>query len=185
MPPSAPPSPPALLTLIVRKVIAADDEEKGRHTLIALFTLLMVVWSSLFVEGWKRRAKLVSLDWGISASGAEKMQAAMPLHVKFKEEAIKPGFYTEDGARLRCVSPIRFAPHTLHRRRAIASPSSTNEAGSWIIGWRASVLITPAQACGCILTPPRSRGRSSGVEGGADPCERRRASTVRRRTTAT
>ena len=78
---------------------ASDEpspERVAKESLTALYALFMSVWAALFVERWKRRAKLLCLDWDVIGQGASA-NARLPLHPKFKEDAVKEGFYTAEG----------------------------------------------------------------------------------------
>jgi len=37
----------------------------ARESLTALYALFMSLWAAFFVERWKRRAKLLCLDWDV------------------------------------------------------------------------------------------------------------------------
>ena len=78
---------------------ASDEpspERVAKEALTALYALFMSVWAALFVERWKRRAKLLCLDWDVIGQGASTT-TRLPLHPQFKEDAVKPGFYTAEG----------------------------------------------------------------------------------------
>ena len=68
----------------------------ARESLTALYALFMSLWAAFFVERWKRRAKLLCLDWDVIGQGASTT-TRLPLHPKFKEDAVKHGFYTAEG----------------------------------------------------------------------------------------
>ena len=75
---------------------APSPERVAKESLTALYALFMSVWAALFVERWKRRAKLLCLDWDVIGQGASTT-TRLPLHPNFKEDAVKPGFYTAEG----------------------------------------------------------------------------------------
>ena len=73
-----------------------SPERMAKESLTALYALFMSVWAAFFVERWKRRAKLLCLDWDVIGQGASST-TRLPLHPKFKEDAVRPGFYTAEG----------------------------------------------------------------------------------------
>eukprot|EP00965_Chrysotila_dentata_P004126 133565-Pleurochrysis_carterae.AAC.2 len=92
---------------------ASDDQEcrreytLARNVLLLFFALLLMIWGTLFLEGWKRRVKSLSLDWGLLNASGQAVRPAMlsgaATHQKFKEDDIKPGFYTDDNVWVKCV----------------------------------------------------------------------------------
>ena len=74
----------------------ASQEEVAHAVLTGLYALFMSVWATVFIERWKRRSKILSLDWDIVGQG-QNTTARLPLHPSFQEDDVKPGFYTDRG----------------------------------------------------------------------------------------
>ena len=75
---------------------AVIAEEVAHAVLTGLYALFMSVWATVFIERWKRRSKILSLDWDIVGQG-QNTTARLPLHPSFQEDDVKPGFYTDRG----------------------------------------------------------------------------------------
>lgn len=85
----------------LRRMVFAEPAEgdaqfygRARHATVASFALALLVWAALFLEGWKRRATFLALDWGALDNA---LATVAREHVKFHQEALKKGFYTPDG----------------------------------------------------------------------------------------
>jgi hypothetical protein len=97
---------------------------RARHVTVASFALALLVWAALFLEGWKRRATFLALDWGALDNA---LAAVAKEHIKFREEALKKGFYTPDGlwVDLDRVGPAKKPPS------ARSSPVRRNTRKKW------------------------------------------------------
>ena len=107
---------------------ASDEpspERVAKESLTALYALFMSVWAALFVERWKRRAKLLCLDWDVIGQGASA-NARLPLHPKFKEDAVKEGFYTAEGDWVDLdKSKLKVNPSPIPSPNPIPNPNSS------------------------------------------------------------
>jgi len=91
------------------QVASGSEAHHGRvrYGLTAAFALLVVIWASSFLEGWKRRAKVLALDWGALD---DALAAVAKEHVKFSEDAMRRGFYTADGLWVDLSADTQSAP---------------------------------------------------------------------------
>ena len=64
-----------------------------RALLISVFGLVIVQWSAIFEEVWKRTSARIATDWGEN----DVDKPPRPVNRAFRPCATKPGFYTRDG----------------------------------------------------------------------------------------
>lgn len=99
---------------------------RARYATICAFAMALLVWGSVFLEGWKRRAKILALDWGALDNA---LATVAKEHVKFTEDALKKGFYTPDGLWVDLDDGNNTVPGPSHDSGPIALPKKRR---AWI-----------------------------------------------------
>ena len=111
---------------------------RARQTLVVVYTIGLIMWAALFIEGWKRLAKKLALDWGLVYAPGK---SDLVVHAKFHESNSGPPHPSLN-------APILFRIWVSSSIRASrwCTPSSTKKPSC--------PVSTPRTGRGCLLRRP-------------------------------
>ena len=67
--------PTALVGLVIQIIVQATG--KVNHPVLPFYTVFILIWTELFINGWKKRQERITFEWGVSGIeliGAERVE---------------------------------------------------------------------------------------------------------------